>query len=435
MAALDTSVNVAFPAISEALALPAASMQWIVITYMLPFGSLMLVCGRLGDSIGHLAVFRAGLLLSVLAFLASTFAPGLGILLAARVLQGVGAAAMLACAPALATFQFSEAARMRALALFGAVFAVAAAMGPMVGGPLVEVFGWRGVFGFRLPLLVVAFALSRHLVGRPAPPRPFHAMAAGALTGAVAALLMGLTFLQWQETRLLAAGLMAVSAVGFLVFSRLQRGVEDPFIAELALSQPHLNAASLMNIAINAAAFSVLLLVPYYLARRGLAPIPAGAILASGSVGVFLGSLMAGRLGPVLGRTVLTWAGLCLCTLGLGAVALCSLSTPLAIVVAALLGQGIGVGLYTVAYMDIVTGALSIKDRGMAGSIATATRTIGIVGGACLFSTIYRLRMETEGDFPAAFATSFAVAAAGLAVLALLYALWWSRSGGGGARR
>ena len=74
--ALDTSVNVAFPAISQALQLPVSGIQWIVVSYMLTFGALMLVCGRLGDSIGHLTVFRLGLAISALALLLATLAPG-----------------------------------------------------------------------------------------------------------------------------------------------------------------------------------------------------------------------------------------------------------------------------------------------------------------------------------------------------------------------
>lgn len=428
VAALDTSVNVAFPAISAALALPPASIQWIVITYMLPFGALMLVCGRLGDSVGHRVVFRAGLALSALAFVASTFAPSLAVLLSARVLQGAGAAATLACAPALATFQFPEAARLRALALFGAGFAVAAAIGPVVGGPLVEMFGWRGVFGFRLPLVVAAFVLAGRLATRPAIHRPFHAPAAASLTAGVAALLSGLTLLQWPQTRLAALVLLAVSLAGLVLFSRLQRGAEDPFVPLAALSQAHLTAANAMNIAVNAAAFCVLLLVPYYLAARGLAPIPAGAVLASSSTGVFLGSLLAGRYGPLLGSGAMVTTGLGLCTFGLASIAFWSLTTPLALTVLALLLQGIGVGLFTVAYMDVVTGALAVKDRGVAGSIATATRTVGIVAGAGLFSTVFRLRLDSGRDFVAAFATSFLVAAIGLAAAAAAFLLWRMRA-------
>ena len=101
IAPLDFAVNVAFPAITEAFALQVHDIRWLVITYVVTYAALMLACGRLGDRVGHRAVFRAGLATGVLAFMACGLAPSYAWLLAARALQGVAAALVLSCAPAL----------------------------------------------------------------------------------------------------------------------------------------------------------------------------------------------------------------------------------------------------------------------------------------------------------------------------------------------
>ncbi len=430
-AALDTAVNVAFPALSQALAIPVASIQWIVVSYMLPFGALMLVCGRLGDSIGHLTVFRIGLAASTIAFLVTALAPSTGILLAGRLLQGAGAAATLSCAPALATALFPESERLRALGLFGALFAIAAGLGPVLGGPLVEAFGWRGVFGFRVPLVLLSLLLSLRLTIQQPQRKAFHAGGAALLTIGVAALLMAIITVQWPAWLLHALVLAAAGITALFAFARVQAHSATPFIPAHAITDPGLLAHNVLNLAVNGAAFAVLLLVPYDLAARGHAPIPLGIILAMSSCGVFAGSLVATRYGPRLGPERLSIAGIFLCILGLGGVATWTAETSSAAQMLTLGMQGLGVGLFTVAYMDTVTGALPIADRGLSGSIATATRTFGIVGGAALFSAVFQSSLSAAGaaGFRMAFQASFLTASLGLLACSLLVLAWrlWLR--------
>lgn len=427
-AALDTAVNVAFPALSQALAIPVASIQWIVISYMLPFGALMLVCGRLGDSIGHLTVFRIGLAASTVAFIVTALAPTTGILLAGRGLQGAGAAATLSCAPALATALFPESQRFRALGLYGALFAIAAGIGPILGGLLVDAFGWRGVFGFRAPLVLLSLLLSWRL-GIVQPERQtFHAADAALLTIGVATLLLAITAVQWPAARLLALALAATGVAALLLFSRVQQSAATPFMPNHAMSDPGILAYNLLNLLVSGAAFAVLLLVPYDLAARGYTPIPLGMILATSSCGVFAGSLLATRYGPRVGAAQLSVIGILMCILGLGGVATWTDETVAAAQVFTLALQGLGVGLFTVAYMDAVTGALPIADRGLSGSIATATRTFGVVGGAALFSVLFQGFLAAAGgtadDFRPAFRACFLAASLGLLVCSLLVAAW-----------
>src|SRR5262245_1672530 len=157
---LDAYFNIAFHSISSAFALELEDIRWVVIAYVLTYSSLMLIFGKLGDLFGHRRIFRCGLLVSALGFAACGLAPTYGLLLLGRIVQGIGIALVLSCGPALTTFLYSEQERTRALGAYAAVTATGSALGPLVGGFVVDAWGWPGVFWFRTPLVLAALALS-----------------------------------------------------------------------------------------------------------------------------------------------------------------------------------------------------------------------------------------------------------------------------------
>ena len=134
---LDTAVNIAFPDITGAFAIPLQSIQWVVISYVLTYASLMMIFGRLGDLFGHRRIFQIGLALSVGAFLLCATASRYEWLLVFRVAQGIGTAMVISCGPALVTSLFDDAARPRVLGAYVAIFGIGAAIGPSLGGVLV----------------------------------------------------------------------------------------------------------------------------------------------------------------------------------------------------------------------------------------------------------------------------------------------------------
>jgi DHA2 family methylenomycin A resistance protein-like MFS transporter len=339
------------------------------------------------------------------------------------VLQGAGAAACISCAPALATFLYPEAQRMRALALFGSLFAIAQALGPAIGGPLVEAFGWRGVLAFRIPIALAALLLSSHLRQRPQTPQPFQVGAAAALCLAVAAVLAGLTSLQWAHARLASLLAFALGGGALLIFARAQRTSQAVFLPPSTFAATPLLAINLLNLVISASAFAVLLLVPYTLADRGLDVISLGLVLAISAIATSCASQVAPFLARALGRDALLPLGVALCAGGLFAIGSWTADTTLVTCGLSLALQGSGLGLFTVAYTDTVAGSLPVGDRGLAGGIVTATRTFGIVAGASLFSAIVRTVTETQ-PFAVAFSLSFRVAA-GLLLGASLVLLAW----------
>jgi MFS family permease len=138
----DSSVNVAFPHIIRAFDLPIPAIQWVVIAYTLTYAALTLVFGRVGDMLGYRRIFLIGSAWSTIAFLMCAAAPSYHWLLAARVMQGVGAALALSCGPALATSLYPESERTRVLGLYTMAFGIGGALGPVLAGQLVAWFGW-----------------------------------------------------------------------------------------------------------------------------------------------------------------------------------------------------------------------------------------------------------------------------------------------------
>ena len=146
LAAMDLAVNVAFSSITDAFTLETRSIRWVVICYVLTYSSLMLAFGKLGDRIGHRRVFRAGLVVSALGLVLCALAADYGSLLAARVVQGIGTALVLSCAPALATLLYDESRRINALGSYSSLTALAAVIAPLAGGASIAALGWSGVF-------------------------------------------------------------------------------------------------------------------------------------------------------------------------------------------------------------------------------------------------------------------------------------------------
>jgi MFS family permease len=382
---LDSMVNVAFPAVLAAFGLEVPQIQWLVICYVLTYGALLLAVGRIGDVFGHARVFRFGLAWSVVAFVACALAPTYEWLLAARVLQGVGAALVLGCGPALATSLFPEAMRVRALAAYAAGMAAGGALGPLLGGVLVQVFGWQAVWGVRAPIALAALLLARSLAtpAREGPREPFDLPGAVLLSATVALAVLAVNRAPSMAAAGLAIGAVAAAA-GFAWRSARQA---HPIIDLALLRVPGFAALNLASALVQFAAFTVMLLAPFYLARGlGLSALPLGLVLAANAGGAMAGSWLGGALAGRVGPRAVAAAGAMLSAAGLLMV---GLGGSLAVLVPALAVQGIGLGLFTLAHADVVTATMRREDRGVAGSLVQLMRTIGVVSAASLLTLLF----------------------------------------------
>jgi MFS family permease len=399
-------------------------IQWVVIAYVLTQTSLMLSFGRIGDMLGYRRVFLFGTGFSALAFVACALAPSYAALLAARVAQGIGAGLILSCGPALATSLFPEAMRTRILAHYMMMFGIGSALGPSVFGVLVDRFGWSAVFSFRAPIALAAFLLAWTL---PRPARgqrePFDA-AGGAL------LALALSFLLLALNRLHAPGVdtalfVVLAGVGFVLFYRQERRFPQPIIDFRYFRDAGFTMINVMNALINLSAFSIMLLAPFYLSRiPGLSLPQAGLILAASPFGIILAAPIAGRLATGYKPRLIALLGCALSAAGLVGISLSGTSPDILILALSMAVQGFGLGLFQVAYFDIITEALPARNRGIAGALGMATRTIGTVTGATVLMLIFQALQSLGTDgFMTAFQVTFRIAAA-IPVALILVDLW-----------
>jgi len=398
-APLDSAVNIAFPRITEAFGLPQSGIRWVIIAYVLTYASLTLAFGKLGDLFGYRRVFVAGLVISAAGYAACSLAPEFSLLLAGRILQGVGAALTWSCAPALATSLYPESERTRVLGFYSAAIAIGAALGPIAGGALVAQFGWPVVFWARLPLVATAFLLAWLIPSRAAATvrRTFDWTGALLLVAWLSALLLALARPELPHAEWIGLGLVAVGTAAFAAFLAHEARHPDPIIRPALFRDAGFLVLYLSSIAVNLAGFSVMLLVPFHLSRTaGLDSGIGGLVLGSNAIGVVVGSWLAGRIAGWSGQGPLAIAGVVLSVIGLGAVGFWEARTAPIVMAAILLLQGLGLGLFQVSYSDKVLATLPQADRGVAGSLTLVTRTIGIVGAAAGLSLLSR-SLETAG--------------------------------------
>ncbi len=391
IAPMDFAVNVAFPAITDAFALAVQDIRWVVICYVITYASLMLAFGKLGDVIGHRAVFRAGLIVGTLAFAACGLAPSYAWLLAARALQGIATALVLSCAPALIVAASGDAQRTWALSRYTMTAAVAGIVGPLIGGGAIQLIGWSGVFWFRLPVALLALALLARLPAGDTTPQPRRRMtwsASTLLATGLAALLM--TPALWPGTGH-AGWPLASGAAGTLLlvwFARRERGHAEPVLPAAAVRDPAVRLANLSSVMINLVGFGIPLLVPYYLARiGGFNAATIGLLLAIATVGVLLASTVAPRVLRAAGQQRTTQLGAALVALAQLVMAFWPAEPSIAALIPGLVLHGMGIGFFQVGYADFIVASLHARDRGVAGSLTVLTRTIGVIISAVVLSS------------------------------------------------
>lgn len=411
-APLDSAVNIAFPRITAAFELPQSGIRWVIISYVLTYASLTLAFGKLGDLLGYRRVFVAGLVISAAGYAACSLASSFGLLLAGRVLQGVGAALTWSCAPALSTSLYPESERTRVLGFYSAAIAIGAALGPLAGGALVERFGWPVVFWARLPLVTLALALAWLIPQSPvgSARRAFDWTGALLLVTWLTALLLAAARPEMPHGNAIAGALVVLGAVAFGAFLAHEARYPDPIIRPALFRERAFLVLNLASIVVNLAGFAVMLLVPFHLLQTAkLAPGLGGLVLGANACGVVIGSWLAGRLGEKLGASPLALVGTFISVVGLALVSTWAHDTPPPLMAACLAIQGFGLGLFQVAYTDRVLATLPQSDRGVAGSLTLLTRTIGIIGAAAGLTAFSRYRqsvLETAHD-PAPVLTAF----------------------------
>ena len=329
---------------------------------------------------------------------------------------------MLSCGAALVTSLYGEERRSRALGIYTMMLALGLMIGPLLGGALTAAWDWPAVFWYRIPIAIAALLLLR---GMPASPQRqasdrFDILGGVALVLGLVTMLLALNRL--REFSAVWFGLLSAVAFAAFVFRELR--AERPIIAVDILRRPDFALLNLVSVLANLAAFSIWLLVPYFLARvPGYGLTGSGAILAAAAAGAVLAAPIGGRLvGRHISAERLAITGAVAIGAGLLWIGTWTEQTPTALRIAGLVVQGVGLGLFQLAYSDIVTAALPLRDRGVAGSLVLLTRTLGTVTAASIVLMVFEI-LNTGHGFVEAFQQTFQLAAMLAFVAAVLLAV------------
>lgn len=314
LAFVDGSVtNVALPAIGKSLGAGSADLQWVINAYLLPLSALLLLGGAAGDLYGRARLLVIGTLLFAAASILCACAPDLGWLLAGRALQGVGAAVLMPNSLAILGASFSGEARGRAIGIWASVGAVMAAVGPVLGGWLIDGVGWRSIFFINLPLAAGAIVLSlvyvrdSHDRDRPALDIPGGVLATLALGALTWGLTIGSGRAGWTNAAIIGVAAGALLMLAFVWVEKLR--AERAMMPLAMFGSSSFIGLTLLTLLLYGALGALVVLLPYFLieaadytaTQAGSALVPLAVILAL--VSPLMGRL-AGRMGPRLPLTI-----------------------------------------------------------------------------------------------------------------------------------
>lgn len=395
MATLDSSiVNVSLHAVAEHFGVEVGPLvSWVVLAYLVVNASLLLTVGRLADLFGYRPIWTLGLGVFSAGSALCALAPSLPLLIAARAVQGVGGALLMAIGPALLLSAFPPSQRGRAIGLHAVVVSVGISSGPVLGGLITERLGYRAIFYLNLPLGVLGAVLAHRLLPRAATkPVAFDALGALLLAVAFGGLTGGVSLGGELGYGLPTLALLACSATSFGLLLAHERRAAQP-ILDLSLFRSRVFSAALASLITNfMAAYALSFLLPLYLQElRGLSLAQTGWLLTPLPVIIAVLSPFSGALSDRVGTRFLAAVGMLMLSAGLGLLALLGTEGGLTLAACALLLAGVGQAIFRAPNNSALMGAAPADRQGSASSLLATARVLGQSLSVSVASTIFKL--------------------------------------------
>lgn len=391
--ALDNAVlYTALPTLTHDLGASASQKLWIINAYPLTMAGLLLGAGTLGDRLGHVRLFVAGLLAFGTASVGAAFAQTPGTLIGWRAVLGAGAAVMMPATLALIRLGFDDVReRNLAIGLWGAVALVGAACGPVVGGLLLASWWWGSVFLVNVPVVVAALVTLWRLRPRnnPDPARRWDALSSVYVTAGLAGLVLVIKEgIPTDRDLRVVLGAAAVSAVALVLFVRRQRRLPDPLVDLAVLRLPGMRAGVLAAALVMFTVGGVQLVMSQRLQLvLDFSPLHAGLVVAAVAVGALPLALIGGAVLHRTGPTVLVVGGLVTAAVGVVLV-LTQLRAGTPGTIAGLVVLGVGVGLVFSADSTVIITSVPARRAGMAASIEEVAYEMGSLIAVAALGTL-----------------------------------------------
>ncbi|MGW5492110.1 MFS transporter [Streptomyces olivaceoviridis] len=413
MVILDvTIINVAVPAVGRELGASLTGIQWITDGYTLVLAGFLMTGGALGDRLGNRRVFCAGVALFTVASAACAGAPSAPALVAARLVEGLGAALIVPGSLALLQEAYPEsAARSRAFGLWGSMAGIAASAGPLLGGLLVSTAGWRWVFLVNVPVGAACLVLTARYVA-PSPRNPDRAVDWPAQAAVVASVTLLTAALNeagrrgWSDPAVLAGlGLAALAVGGFALRERLARA---PALPPRLLRSPAMGGAAVVGLLFNLGFYGMVFTASlYFQHERGYSALRTGLALFPAVAVTMFASVLSGRLTRRTGDRPLVVAGMLLGALGLAGWAAAGNDPAYALLVAPMTAAGFGTSFALTGTTTTVMGAAPRTYAGAASALFNTTRQIGSATGVALGGSL----LATSADYGSGVRLAMAVGA------------------------
>lgn len=412
LATIDAGiVNVALPTLVHDLNTDFATIQWVILSYLLTITTLMLSIGRLGDMIGKKSIFTSGFVVFTVGSALCGLSQTVYGLIAFRVLQAVGAAMILALGVAIVTEAFPGQERGRALGLIGTIVSLGVIVGPTLGGILIKALSWHWIFFVNLPVGIIGTLMAWRFVPdfKPLGGQRFDYWGALTLFVSLLALLLALTLgqqLGFGDTRI--SLLLGVWLIFLIVFLVIENRTAQPMI-DLKLFRNVLFSVNLVTGFLTFVAIAgVFILLPFYLEEvLNYNTQQVGFLLAAIPVGLGIFAPISGALSDRFGTRPITVLGLI--TLLVGYVALTSLSTETTTwgYILRLIPIGIGMGIFQSPNNSAIMGTVPRERLGVASGLLSITRTLGQTVGIAILGALWASRvMFYTGGFLAGGATA-----------------------------
>ena len=450
---LGTSIaNVALPTLAHAFTASFQGVQWVVLAYLLSITTLIVGVGRLGDITGRRQLLLAGIFLFTVASVLCGFAPTLGLLIAARAAQGLGAAVMMALTLAFVGETVPKAKTGSAMGLLGTMSAIGTALGPSLGGVLIAGLGWRAIFLINVPLGIVTLFLAHRTL--PLDRRAVAGLAEAGTGGSdrgdniklsrgpgfdqVGTLLLALTLAAYALAMTMGRGrfgslnlaLLLAAACGVGLFVCAEARAASPLI-RLAMFRDHVLSASLaMSALVSTVMMATLVVGPFYLSSAlGLDAARVGLVLSVGPLIAALTGVPAGRMADRFGAQRMTFIGLIGMAAGSLILSLMPATPGIVGYIIPIVIITAGYGLFQTANNTAVMTDIRPDQRGVISGLLNLSRNLGLITGASVMGAVFALASATTDittAHPEAVATgmriTFAVAAI-LLVVALAVAV------------
>ncbi|MER9742927.1 MFS transporter [Mesorhizobium sp. M0187] len=443
LSSLGTSIaSVGLPSLMQAFGAPFQSVQWVVLAYLLAITALIVSAGRLADMVGRRPLLLGGIALFTLASVLCGLAPTLWLLIAARAVQGLGAALMMALTLAFVAETVTKERTGSAMGLLGAMSAIGTTLGPSLGGLLIAGFGWRALFLVNVPLGLLTFALAWLAL-------PARGKAAGVQGGfdAIGTVLLGLTLAAYALAMTLGhghfgalnTGLLVAAGIGVVLFGVAQKRAKNPLIRLARLYDIRLSASLATNLVVATVMMATLVVAPFYLSRGlGLNAAMVGVVLSTGPLVSALSALVAGRLTDRFGAHRMMVVGLFSLAVGTSLLSLAATKLGIASYIVPIAVTCFGYALFQTSNNAAVMSGVAAGERGVVSGLLNLSRNLGLITGASLMGAIFAAastgeRQSQDMLTSAASAHGMQVTfqtATVLAVAALLLALLSTRAGG-----